>query len=240
MNPFEPQQLKRRLLSQSLTCFNRMFNIAPKSLKTMSRIGAAMNASSLFKKEITAMLRAWGAGEQEASEDLVRAVYQELRRQARYQLRRERSNHTLHTTALINEVYIKLVDQRAVKWENRGHFFALAAKLMRRILVDHAKTRHRQKRGGAEENVALDDVLKTNALAAPDEKALDLLELDEALERLAEIDPQQVQIVELRYFSGLDVPETAEILNISTATVKRDWAVARAWLKHELTRGEKT
>ncbi len=199
-----------------------------------------MNASSLSKKEITAMLRAWGAGEHEATEDLIRAVYRELRLQARHQLRHERANHTLHTTALINEVYIKLVDQRSVKWENRGHFFALAAKLMRRILVDHAKTRHRKKRGGAEENVALDDVLKTNALAAPDEKALDLLALDEALKRLAKIDPQQVQIVELRYFSGLDVPETAEILSISTATVKRDWAVARAWLKHELTRGEKT
>ena len=186
------------------------------------------------------MLRAWGAGEHDATEDLIRAVYRELRLQARYQLRHERANHTLHTTALINEVYIKLVDQRAVKWESRGHFFALAAKLMRRILVDHAKTRHRKKRGGAAENVALDDVLKTNALAAPDEKSIDLLALDEALERLAKIDNQQVQIVELRYFSGLDVPETAEILNISTATVKRDWAVARAWLKHELTSGEKT
>ncbi len=226
-------------LTTSLTYFNRLINIAPQSSKKLSKRGSAMNASSLSKKEITAMLRAWGAGEHEATEELIRAVYRELRLQARYQLRNERANHTLHTTALINEVYIKLVDQRAVKWENRGHFFALAAKLMRRILVDHAKTRHRRKRGGPEENVALEDVLKTNALAAPDEKALDLLALDEALERLATIDPQQVQIVELRYFSGLDVPETAEILNISTATVKRDWAVARAWLKHELTRGEK-
>jgi RNA polymerase sigma factor (TIGR02999 family) len=196
--------------------------------------------TTLSQKEITAMLRAWGGGDHEATEELIHAVYRELRLQARYQLRRERNNHTLHTTALINEVYIKLVEQRSVKWENRGHFFALAAKLMRRILVDHAKTRHRKKRGGAEENLALDDVLKTNVHTAPDEKALDLLALDEALERLAKIDKQQVQIVELRYFSGLDVHETAEVLKISTATVKRDWAVARAWLKHELTRGEKT
>ena len=110
---------------------------------------------------------------------------------------------------------------------------------MRRILVDHAKTRHRIKRGGAGENVALDDALKTIAVAAPDENVVDLLALDEALEALAEIDKQQVQIVELRYFSGLNVEETADVLNISTATVKRDWAVARAWLRHELTRGEK-
>ena len=217
-----------------------MFNIAPKSSKTMSRIGAAMNASSLSKKEITAMLRAWGAGEQEASEDLVRAVYQELRRQARYLLRRERTNHTLDTTALINEAYIKLVEQRSVKWKSRGQFFALAGELMRRILVDHAKTRHRKKRGGPDENLALDDVLTTVTVAAPTGNDVDLLALDEALNRLAEIDKQQVQIVELRYFSGLNVSETADVLNVSTATIKRDWAVAKAWLRHELTRGEKT
>ena len=157
------------------------------------------------------MLRAWGAGELGASEDLIRAVYRELRLHARYQLRRERNNHTLQTTALINEVYIKLVEQRSVKWENRGHFFALAAKLMRRILVDHAKTRHRKKRGGADENIALDDVLTTNVATATNGKSLDLLALDEALEDLAKIDQQQVQIVELRYFSGLNVQETADV-----------------------------
>lgn len=240
MNLSEFYQLNFSRLALPLTYFKRLTKIGAQSSQKLSKRGSAMNTSTLSQKEITAMLRAWGAGDHEATEELIRAVYRELRLQARYQLRRERANHTLHTTALINEVYIKLVEQRSVKWENRGHFFALAAKLMRRILVDHAKTRHRKKRGGAEENVALDDVLKTNAIAAPAEKALDLLALDEALERLAKIDPQQVQIVELRYFSGLDVPETAEILNISTATVKRDWAVARAWLKHELTRGEKT
>lgn len=238
MNLSEFYQLNFDRLTMSLTYFKCIINIAAQLSKKLSKSGSAMKASSLSKKEITAMLRAWSAGEHEATEELIRSVYRELRLQARHQLRRERANHTLHTTALINEVYIKLVEQRSVKWENRGHFFALAAKLMRRILVDHAKTRHRKRRGGAEENVALDDVLKTNALAITDERALDLLALDEALERLAKIDQQQVHIVELRYFSGLDVPETAEILNVSTATVKRDWAVARAWLKHELTRGE--
>ncbi len=185
------------------------------------------------------MLRAWGGGENAASEDLIRAVYRELRRQARFALRRERANHTLHTTALINEAYIKLAGQRSVKWKNRDHFFGMAATLMRRILVDHAKTRHRKKRGGTEDDIALEDVLKTLAIAAPDEKEIDLLALDEALNRLAEIDEQQVRIVELRYFSGLNVPETADVLKISTATVKRDWAVAKSWLKYELIRGEK-
>lgn len=219
-----------------LTYFTRVINIASNPATKPSERRSEMKASSLSQKEITGMLRAWGAGEYEASEDLVRAAYTELQRQARYQLRRERANHTLNTAALINEAYIKLVEQRSVKWKNRSHFFALAAKLMRRILVDHAKTRHRKKRGGVQENIALDDALK--AVAAPDENAIDLLALDEALERLAKIDKQQVQIVELRYFSGLDVPNTAEILNISTATVKREWAVAKAWLKNELTRSE--
>ncbi|CAN5333277.1 sigma-70 family RNA polymerase sigma factor [soil metagenome] len=198
-----------------------------------------MSAPSLSQKEITAMLRAWGGGEQAASEDLIRAVYRELQRQARYQLRRERVNHSLHTTALINEAYIKLAGQRSVKWQNRGHFYAIASQLMRRILVDHAKSKHRNKRGGSDEDLALDDVLTTVAIAGPDKDEIDLLALDEALNRLAEIDEQQVKIIELRYFSGLNVPETAEVLKISPATVKRDWAVAKSWLKYELTRGEK-
>lgn len=184
------------------------------------------------------MLRAWGKGENEVSEDLIRAVYRELQRQARFQLRRERVNHTLHTTALINEAYIKLAGQRSVKWQNRDHFFAIASQLMRRILVDHAKTKHRNKRGGTNEDLALDDVLTTVAIAGPDKDEIDMIALDDALNRLAEIDEQQVRIVELRYFSGLNVPETADVLKISPATVKRDWAVAKSWLRYELTRGE--
>lgn len=239
MDWFKFHQLKINRLAASLTNLSRLSIITPLSPDTTSRTGSAMNASSLSQKEITGMLRAWGGGEQAASEDLIRAVYRELRRQARFALRRERANHTLHTTALINEAYIKLAGQRSVKWKNRDHFFGMAATLMRRILVDHAKLRHRKKRGGIDEDIALEDVLKTVAIAAPDENEIDLLALDEALNRLAEIDEQQVRIFELRYFSGLSVPETAEVLKISTATVKRDWAVAKSWLRYELTRGER-
>lgn len=239
MSLIEFYRLKPTRFFYSLTNLGRVFNIAPQSSKTISGIISAMdNESPLSRKEITGMLRAWGEGEQEASEELIRAVYKELRRQARYQLRRERSNHTLQTSALINEAYIRLVEQRSVKWKNRGHFFALAAELMRRILVDHARARHRHKRGGTEENLALEDIPPNITIAAPGEMDIDLLALDEALNRLVEIDKQQVQIVELRYFSGLSVEETAGVLNISASTVKRDWAVAKAWLKYELTRGE--
>ena len=182
------------------------------------------------------MLRAWGGGEQQAADELIRAVYTELRGQARLHLRLERPNHTLNTAALINEAYLKLVDQRSVKWQNRHHFFGLASKLMRRILVDHAKTRHRLKRGGAGEDFALEDVLGA-AEPAADTVNIDLIALDEALERLGEMDEQQMRVVELRYFGGLDIPETAKVLKISPATVKRDWMMAKAFLKKELTRG---
>ncbi len=191
-----------------------------------------MNPASLSQKEITAMLQAWGRGEREASDELVRLVYHELCRQARYHLRRERANHTLQTSALINEAYIKLVEQRSVKWESRTHFFALAAEMMRRILVDHAKTKHRQKRGGKEANLPLEAALTIKT----DEREIDFIALDEALTRLSEIDRQQAKIVELRYFSGLSIEETAKVLEISKATVKRDWTMAKAWLRHELTR----
>ena len=179
------------------------------------------------------MLRAWGTGGEQASDELIRAVFDELRRQARFQLRRERPNHTLDTAALINEAYLKLVEQRSVKWKDRNHFFALASKLMRRVLVDHARTRYALKRGGADNGVDLD-----SALTVADETNLvniNVIALDEALTRLASIDEQQVKIVELRFFGGLEVTETAEVLGISTATVKREWAVAKAWLKRQLT-----
>ena len=177
------------------------------------------------------MLRAWSDGEQPVSDELIRAVYDELRRQARRQLRRERRDHTLDTAALINEAYLKLVEQRSVQWQDREHFYAMAAQLMRRVLVDHARARRRQKRGGPNEDKPLDGI---EVVTVPLD--LDLVALDEALDRLAEIDSQQVKIVELRYFAGLEITETAEVLNISPATVKRDWAAAKAWLKHELTR----
>ena len=180
------------------------------------------------------MLRAWGDGADDVSEDFIRAVYSELRLRARHQLRRERHNHTLQTSALINEAYVRMVAQRSIKWQSREQFFALAARLMRRILVDHAKTRHRIKRGGKAENVAIEDLSPGQTPSTEDQ--IDIIALDAALDKLAALDPQQVQIVELRYFSGLDVKQTADVLNISPTTVKREWAVARAWLKNELER----
>ena len=196
-----------------------------------------MNAQATSKKEITAMLRAWGASGEQAPDELIRAVYGELHRQARFQLRRERPNHTLETAALINEAYLKLVEQRSVKWQDRDHFFALASKLMRRVLVDHARTKHRLKRGGHEVPADLDDAL---TVAGSNEVDVNVLALDEALGRLAELDERQVKIVELRYFGGLEVTQTAKVLNISTATVKREWAIAKAWLKQEISRGTAT
>jgi len=187
--------------------------------------------ASISRKEITAMLRAWSDGEKHASDELIRAVYDELRRQARRNLRRERRDHTLDTAALINETYIKLVEQRSVRWQDRGHFYALAAELMRRVLVDHARAKLRQKRGGANQAEPLGDL--EIAITPLD---LDLIALDEALNRLEAIDAQQVRVVELRYFAGLEITETAELLKISPATVKREWAAAKAWLKHEMTR----
>ncbi|PWT89070.1 MAG: RNA polymerase subunit sigma-70 [Blastocatellia bacterium] len=187
--------------------------------------------ASPSEKQITSMLRAWSNGEKHASDELIRAVYDELRRQARRQLRRERRAHTLNTAALINETYLKLVEQRSVRWQDRGHFYALAAELMRRVLVDHARAKLRQKRGGPNKVEPLGDL--QIAIAPID---LDLIALDEALNRLGAIDTQQVKVVELRYFAGLEIAETAKLLNISLATVKREWAAAKAWLKHEMTR----
>ncbi|MEP6703859.1 MAG: sigma-70 family RNA polymerase sigma factor, partial [Acidobacteriota bacterium] len=182
--------------------------------------------------QITAMLREWGGGDREALEKLMPLVYNELHKQAARYLRRERPNHTLQTTALIHEAYVKLVDQREANWESRNHFFAIAAQAMRRILIDYARARRQEKRGGDNVTLALDDA----ALIITDERDIDLLALDQALNRLAKIDEQQVRIVELRYFSGLSLDETAEAIGISRATVAREWSVAKSWLRRELTR----
>ena len=181
--------------------------------------------------KITRMLREWSDGDRAALEELMPLVYDELHKQARRYLRRERPNHTLQTTALIHEAYLKLIDQN-VNWESRTHFFAVAANMMRRILVDHARTKHREKRGGSKEDLPLEEAL----LVVSDEKTIDLIALDQALNRLAEIDEQQCQIVELRYFSGLTLEETAAALKISRTTVANDWNLAKAWLHRELTR----
>lgn len=180
---------------------------------------------------ITQLLVAWNDGDRAALDQLIPIVYAELRRQASRYLRQERPGHTLQTTALINEAYLRLVDQKSVQWQNRAQFFGIAAQLMRRILVDHARTKHRAKRGGSAIRVSLSE-----ATAVTKDANQDLIEIDEALTRLAEIDEQQSKIVELRFFSGLNVEETAAALNISPATVKRDWSVAKAWLHREITR----
>ncbi|HVF47880.1 MAG TPA: sigma-70 family RNA polymerase sigma factor [Pyrinomonadaceae bacterium] len=181
---------------------------------------------------ITHMLKEWGEGNQEALDRLMPHVYGELRRRAAGLLRNERTGHTLQATALINEAYLKLVDQSSVNWQNRSHFFAIASQAMRRILVDHARKRHREKRGGAAEYLPIDDAMQ---IAGP-QKHVDMIALDEALNRLATFDPRQVKVVELRYFSGLTNDETAEILGISNATVRSDWSMAKAWLRQELSR----
>lgn len=191
-----------------------------------------MGQQDIASPNITQMLREWGDGRREALDELLPHIYAELHRQAARCLRSERRNHSLQTTALVHEAYLKLVDQRDVEWKSRSHFFAIAAQAMRRILVDYAKTRNREKRGGANENMPLEEAF----LAAADETNVDLIALDEALARLAAFDPQQEKIVELRYFCGLSLEETAKTLDISRATAARDWDVAKAWLYRELTR----
>jgi RNA polymerase sigma factor (TIGR02999 family) len=168
--------------------------------------------------------------EKEALDKLMPIVYDELRRQAARYLRRERAGHTLQTTALIHEAYVRLVDQRRVQWQNRAHFFGIAGQMMRRILVDHARTKKRAKRGGSDVKISLAD-----ATVLVQEQDLDVVALDEALTRLAEIDEQQSKVVEFRFFSGLTVEETAEVMRISPATVKRDWSMAKAWLHREIS-----
>ena len=181
---------------------------------------------------ISRILQEWSEGRKEASEELMPLVYDELRRQASRYLRRERPGHTLQTTALIHEAYLRLVDQRGVSWQNRAHFFGIAAQAMKRILVDYAKARHRDKRGGAAENLPLDEA----RFVVTGEKGVDLIALDEALARLAKFDPQQASIVDLKFFGGFTIEEIAETLRISPATVKREWNSAKAWLHGEIAR----
>lgn len=172
----------------------------------------------------------WSNGDQSALERLTPLVYTELRRLAARYLRRERTGHTLQSTALVHEAYLRLIDQNRVQWQNRAHFFGVAAQLIRRILVDHARNRNAHKRGAGAVKLALDE-----AIALPQQRDLDLVALDDALETLAKLDPQQARVVELRFFTGLSVEETAEVLQISPATVKREWTAAKAWLYREIS-----
>jgi len=185
--------------------------------------------SDPLTRNITHLLKEWSEGDQQALDELTPLVYEELRQQAARYLRKERPNHSLQATALINEAFLRLIDVKDVQWQNRAHFFAIAANLMRRILVDHARRRDAEKRGGSQVCLTLDE-----GLAWANEPDVDLLAIDEALDRLAIIDEQQARIVELRFFSGLTVEETATALGVSPKTVKRDWSVARAWLKREI------
>jgi RNA polymerase sigma factor (TIGR02999 family) len=185
-----------------------------------------------YPQELTRLLVAWSNGDQAALDKLIPFVFEELRRLARRYMRRERPEHTLQTTALVNEAYLRLIDQRKVRWQNRAHFFAVAAQMMRRILIDHARNRRYVKRGGGGRLVSLDE-----AAVVSEERAAELLALDDALTALASIDTQQSRIVELRFFGGLTIEETAEVLAVSPATVKRDWNSAKAWLYREISRG---
>ena len=181
--------------------------------------------STSSQHEVTKLLIRLTEGDHAVLDALLPAVYDELRRLASNYLRRERQGHTLQPTALVHEAYIRLVDQTRVEWQNRAHFFGVAAQMMRRILVDHARGQQAEKRGGDVQKISLDENIDVSAL-----RASELVALDEALERLAEIDPQKSRLVELRFFGGLSVEETAEVLGVSAPTVKRQWRMAKAWL----------
>jgi RNA polymerase sigma-70 factor, ECF subfamily len=181
--------------------------------------------------DITQLLLAWRNGDKAALDALVPVVHAELRRIARHYMRGQREGHTLQTTALVNEAYLRLIDSSRVNWQNRAHFFAISAQLMRRVLVDFARAKNSQKRGGDRVQITLDEKIET-----PLEKQTDLVALDEALDNLAKLNGRQSQIVEMRYFGGLSEEEIAETLQISTRTVRRDWNVARAWLYREIAK----
>jgi len=183
--------------------------------------------------DVTQLLIKWSRGDKAALDDLMPVVHSELRRLARRYMARERPGHTLQTTALINEAYLRLVDQHSVQWQDRAHFFAVAAQVMRHILVDHARKYQSDKRGAGAQKLALDEVAIAN-----EERAAELVALDEALERLAALDQRQSQIVELRFFGGLTVDETAEVMKLAPITVMREWRLAKAWLRDTIAGGD--
>jgi RNA polymerase sigma factor (TIGR02999 family) len=181
-------------------------------------------------REVSRLLVDWGNGDQGALDELMPLVYDELRRLAGRYMRRESQGHTLQTSALVNEAYVRLVDQKSVHWQNRAHFFGVAAQLMRRILVDHARSRSRAKRGGGAQMVSLVEPAATSEVA-------EVIALDDALKNLAEMDPRKSQIVEMKFFGGLTTEEVAEVLKVTSRTVEREWRKAKAWLNRALTKG---
>jgi len=187
---------------------------------------------TLSPQEVTQLLADWGKGDRSALDKLLPLVHSELRRIAQRQMSQERPGHTLQATALVNEAYLKLAGQQGFDWQNRAHFFAVCAQVMRHILIDHARAHARDKRGGGAVKVALND-----ALVVADDQASHFIALDEALRRLESLDPQKGKIVELRYFGGLSVEEAAEVMNISPRTVRREWQRAKAWLYRMMTEG---
>jgi RNA polymerase sigma factor (TIGR02999 family) len=196
-----------------------------------SEQSAHNEAQATDNAEVSGLLRAWSEGDRAALDRLTPIVYDELRRLASRYMRGERTDHSLQTTALVNEAYMRLVDYKSMQWQNRAHFFAVSAQLMRRILVEHAR-RHNLKRGGGVQHVSFEDTAEVGG-----DRAADLGALDDALDALARIDPRKVQVVEMRFFGGLSVEETAEVLKVSPVTVMRDWSTAKAWLYRELTGG---
>lgn len=184
--------------------------------------------------DVTQLLLKWSQGDKAAMEELLPMVYRELQKIAHRYLNKERGEHTLQTTALVHEAYLKLIDQTRVQWQNRAHFFGIAAQAMRRILVDNARQRLADKRGAGAEKISIDD----KEIDISDEKASNLIELDFALKKLAELDPNKSRLVELRYFGGLSLEETAEVLGVSRPTVIRQWRLAKAWLYKEISGGE--
>ena len=182
-------------------------------------------------KEVTRLLVDWSKGDQAALDELIPLVYDELRRVARRYMRRESQGHTLQTSALVNEAYLRLIDQNSVQWQNRAHFFGVAAQLMRRILVDHARSRLRAKRGGGVQMVSLTEQ------AVADKEVAEVIALDNALKNLAEMDPRKSQIVEMKFFGGLTTEEVAEVLKVTSRTVEREWRKAKAWLNRAISKG---
>lgn len=202
--------------------------IIPPSLGFFWHVWLALMTPST--NEVTELLVAWSNGDRLARDELMPLVYEELRRLAHRYMGRERRDHTLQTSALVNEAYIRLIDQKDVHWQNRAHFFGIAAQMMRRILVDYARKRGFAKRGGDARPVSLEE-----AMIVSEERAANVVALDDALKSLGEIDPRKSQIVELRFFGGLSIEETAEVLAVSPGTIMRDWTLAKAWLRREIT-----
>jgi RNA polymerase sigma-70 factor (ECF subfamily) len=190
---------------------------------------------SASRNSVTEMLLAWREGDEAARDELMTLVYQELHRLAHHYMKRESPGHTLQTSALVNEAYVRLIDQNNVQWQNRAHFYGIAAKMMRRILVDYARNRRYAKRGGGAQKVSLNE-----ALIVSDERSEEVVGVHEALERLAAFDPRKSQIVELRFFGGLSIEETADVLDVSPGTVMRDWTLAKAWLRRDMSNNSST